>query len=580
MSYKEVIKNSSALRLFWSLLPKQRMLLIIILSFLATLLSLGSPFVIRFLLDSVLPSQNLNHLVVAALLLILLPLSARGVGHVIVKQRILLTAVVQSALQSKVMSSYLSGPIARILEYPIGHVNTVILSDCQILVIGIVSLIEAFAQSLVTLGVTIYFLLSTSPHLVVGVVLVSLCRFPFQRKMASLSKEGTALQQSWQSELSTNTTDSFNGIQTVKLYVLEDKQSQALQARVLKKYREMGVIERRLQAVISMETLLNACIPALVYGYGGYLALMGKASLGVLVAALQFVSRGTESLNALVGLYARAKPLTVHSHRINEFLEFPNEFSSSPPQIKGVPSKVQELVVRDVFFRYKEEDSFLLQGVSFSVTRGVLTALAGASGSGKTTLCSILCRLGRPRSGSILLNGIDVQELDLRAYREAVALYTDMEYYFAGSIRDNLMIAKSKASCGEIARALYISTFDEVLLTLPAGLDTIIGKAGRALSSGQKQRLSLARMVLREPQVVLLDEFTSHVDPLSEGAMRSRIEPWLRERVSLIVSHKEGTLEWADRILVLEHGKVSEKNGSYSKGGNQYALVAASSTKA
>jgi ABC-type multidrug transport system, ATPase and permease components len=215
-----------------------------------------------------------------------------------------------------------------------------------------------------------------------------------------------------------------------------------------------------------------------------------------------------------------------------------------------------------------------LDGISFSVPEKSMTAIVGPSGSGKTTITNLVMRLYDVLEGSITIDGIDVRDINLKSLRENIGMVTQEAYLFNGSIRDNLLYAKADATESDLISACKDANIYQLIESLPNGFDTVVGNRGVKLSGGEKQRLSIARVILKDPKIIIFDEATSSLDSISENMIQEAIEPLLKGRTSLVIAHRLSTVIAADQILVLNNGHIVEeglhhelltKNGVYTE---------------
>ncbi|MBV8574063.1 MAG: ATP-binding cassette domain-containing protein [Acetobacteraceae bacterium] len=223
----------------------------------------------------------------------------------------------------------------------------------------------------------------------------------------------------------------------------------------------------------------------------------------------------------------------------------------SPAEVKG------EITVEDVSFGYQSGQS-VLRNISFTIGPGDMLAVVGRTGSGKSTLLRLLARLYDTDSGRVLLDGHDIRQLDLADLRAAVALVSQETYLFEGTIRDNLRYGKPDATDEELLTAMSQAGAADLIERLPEGLDTSVGERGTRLSSGERQRVAIARSILRNANVWLLDEITAHLDYETEHAIQLSIQEIASDRTTVVVTHRLATIRYAKRILVLDDGKIAE----------------------
>jgi ATP-binding cassette subfamily B protein len=247
-------------------------------------------------------------------------------------------------------------------------------------------------------------------------------------------------------------------------------------------------------------------------------------------------------------------------HRIFEYLDLPVDIDEHPGAITPAPGEVEgHVVFDDVTFSYEDEGAPTIDGVSFEVPAGTTTAIVGETGSGKTTLGYLVARLYDTRSGTVSIDGIDVRDLSFDALSTTVGLVTQETYLFHASIADNLRFAKPQATDDELVEAARAAQIHELIASLPEGYDTIVGERGYRFSGGEKQRIAIARTVLRNPPVLLLDEATSSLDNETERAVQSALDELAASRTTIAIAHRLSTVINADQIVVLDRGRIAER---------------------
>lgn len=217
-----------------------------------------------------------------------------------------------------------------------------------------------------------------------------------------------------------------------------------------------------------------------------------------------------------------------------------------------------DIVYDHVSFSYSP-DKPLLTDINFTVPGGSMYAIVGPSGSGKSTVVNLIPRLYDVDGGSVSIGGYDVRKIDLKYLRESIGVVTQDTYLFNGTIRDNLLYAKDDASDEELERACKIANIHEYISSQPDGYDTVVGNRGLKLSGGEKQRLSIARVILKDPKILILDEATSALDSISENAIQDALETLMKGRTSIVIAHRLSTILKADKILVVNHGVIEEQ---------------------
>ena len=323
-------------------------------------------------------------------------------------------------------------------------------------------------------------------------------------------------------------------------------------------------------------TSVAAVATAFAYGIGGHLALSGAVTVGTLLAITALLARLYGPLTALSNVRIDVMTALVSFERVFEVLDL-QPMVTDKANAKILAKKIPSVEFKNVRFSYPKpeeislaslesaakeeqiESGEILKGVSFKVPSGTLTAIVGPSGAGKTTISALVPRLYDVTSGSIEVDGIDVRELTLDSLRSNIGVVTQDAHLFHESIADNLRYAKHDATLKEMEAACRAAQIWELVDSLPNKFDTLVGERGHRLSGGEKQRLAIARLLLKSPSVVILDEATAHLDSENEALVQQALKSALTGRTSIVIAHRLSTVKDADQIIVLEHGVIVER---------------------
>ena len=394
-------------------------------------------------------------------------------------------------------------------------------------------------------------------------------------RLQTITREGYGLN----AEMNTAMTERFNvsGALLVKLFGRPEAEARAFDERA-GRVRDIGIQSAMYSRIFFVAlTLVASLATAITYGIGGRLAAERSLEVGTLVALTAYLSRLYGPLTALSNVRVDIMTALVSFERVFEVLDLPPMIVDREDAVTlpaGAPAAVE---LRGVGFRYPSAEevslaslesvavldnsipSQVLHDVSFRAEPGQLVAVVGPSGAGKTTITQLVTRMYDVQQGAVLVGGHDVRDVSLASLRETVGVVTQDAHMFHDSIADNLRYARPEASDDELWVALNDAQIGDLVRELPDGLDTVVGDRGYRLSGGEKQRLAIARLLLKAPSVVLLDEATAHLDSESEAAVQRALSRALEGRTSLVIAHRLSTVRDADLILVVEDGRIIER---------------------
>lgn len=482
-------------------------------------------------------------------------------------------------LRTQVFAHVLGQPIAFFTRAQTGALVSRLNND----VIGAQQAFTTVLSSVVSNAISLVLIVGAMASLSWQLTLASLALVPvflvpgriMGRRLAGLTGE----QMSLNADLGTQMTERFNvgGALLVKLFGHPSREHAEYDTRAAR-VRDIGVrIALNRSVFMVLLTLVASLATAMVYGVGGLMAVEGGLTVGTLLALAALLARLYGPLTAISNVRIDIMTALVSFARLFEVLDLRSTVVEAP-DARALPTGSALAVELDaVTFAYPSADEIslaslearatgdrlasgpILDQVSFTAPPGTLTALVGPSGAGKTTLTSLVARLYDPTGGAVRIGGVDLREARLDSLRDTVGVVTQDAHLFHDTIRGNLLFARPDATEEQMVEALRAAQIWHLVESLPSGLDTVVGDRGHRLSGGEKQRLAIARLLLKAPAVVVLDEATAHLDSESEAAVQRALEVALTGRTSIVIAHRLSTIRQADQILVVDAGRIVQR---------------------
>lgn len=411
----------------------------------------------------------------------------------------------------------------------------------------------------------------------VALLLVPAFLFPARtigRKLGTLFQRGMELN----AEMNMVMAERFNvsGAMLVKIFGRPNDE-RAYFANHAAQVRDIGIRQATFQRFFFIAlSLIASLATAFAYGFGGVAVLHGELAIGTVVALTAYLTRLYGPLTQLSNVNIDYMSAMVSFERLFEVLDLEPMITESPTAV-AIPSGPVALAFRHVSFSYPtaEEVSLasleavakldttqrntVLHDIDFQVPPGTMTALVGPSGAGKSTISLLVSRLYDVSDGAVLLNGLDIREATSASLSDTIGVVTQDSHLFHTTIRQNLLFAKPDATDEEIRAAIESAQIAQLVDALPLGLDTVVGERGYRLSGGEKQRVALARLMLKSPKLVVLDEATAHLDNESEALVQQALENTMHERTSLVIAHRLSTIRRAQQILVIDAGRIVQR---------------------
>src|SRR6266700_4506522 len=522
-----------------------------------TLMVIVFPGVTKWIIDDVVRQQHPEKL----LPLVLLAFVAFLLQHGFNTLRIILNNTFEQRvifdLRSDLYSHIQLLPLRWFDNRATGDLMTRVIEDVnsveRVLIDGIEQGVVAILQVVIVLSVMFYFnaklallALIPFPFLIAGALTYTLTahrRYRLQRRAASA--------------MNALLHDNLSGIRQIKSFVRE-KEEHGRFNRVSDQLRQATLVVMRVWAIYSPSmSMFEAFGAVLVLGFGSHAVLTGAMQIGDLVAFLMLTAFLYDPISRLHQLNQLMQAGRAAGERVFEILDE----SAEPGLIEKGKMLVRiagDIRYEDVSFSYTEGLP-ALKHVSFHAAPGATIALVGATGAGKSTLVNLLVRFYEFTSGRVYIDGRPIREYGLGALREAIGVVTQESFLFNGSIRENLLMGKPTATDAELWRAVDAAKARQFIERLPEGLESVVGERGVKLSVGEKQRLSIARALLKDPPILILDEATASVDTATERLIQEALEHLMANRTSIVIAHRLSTIVGADEILVLDHGRVVER---------------------
>ncbi|MCL7754358.1 ABC transporter ATP-binding protein [Polaribacter sp. Z022] len=462
-----------------------------------------------------------------------------------------------SELRAQVQKKVLSLPISFFDNTKSGALVSRIMSDVEgvrnLIGTGLVQLIGGSFTAIVTLVILIKMnvwmtLFTFIPLSVFGVIALKSFKFirPIFRARGKIN-----------AEVKGRLTETLGGIRVIKAFNAEDQEAKIFEKGVADIFQNVKKSMTASAIMTSSSTFLIGLATTGVMGIGGYYMMQGTMTFGefikftfllafMIAPIVQMSNIGSQLTEALAGLDRTEELMNMHAEEDNEERDIVLE------DVKG------EMIFEDVSFSY-EEGKEVLNNINFKVPSGSVTALVGSSGSGKSTIAGLSATFLNPKSGKITIDDKDMSKVKLSSYRKHLGVVLQDEFLFEGTIRDNILFPRPNATEKELQNAVKAAYVNEFTDRFDDGLDTLIGERGVKLSGGQRQRLAIARAILADPKIIILDEATSSLDTESESLIQKSLSELVKDRTTIVIAHRLSTIKQADQILVIEAGNIAER---------------------
>ena len=464
---------------------------------------------------------------------------------------------VQMSIRGRVFEHMLQLPLNKIQQLKSGGATSLLREDAGGIAELIFSMLYNPWQAIVQLIGSLVILIFVDWRLLAaGLLLLPAVYFSHRTWIYSIRPLYRDVRQRRQ-RIDSNTTETFGGIRVVRTFARERNETRRYVHGNHVLIRQQLLVWWRTRLIeIIWEVIIPLASTSLLV-YGGYQILQSQLTLGDLMMFLVYLTMLLGPIATLAGSAVSFQNNLAGLDRILDVLNSPKELQDKPGAIKLSRKEVEgDVRFEGVSFRYPENEQWILKDLNFHAHAGQTIAIVGRSGAGKTTLCNLVARFFDPEQGRILMDGKDLCDVELHSYRQLLGVVEQDVFLFDGSIAENISYGRRGASSQAIVAAAKAAAADDFISKSPNGYETLIGERGFKLSGGQRQRLAIARALLADPKLLILDEATSNLDSESERLIQSSLAVLLEQRTAFVIAHRLSTIMHADQILVLDAGQI------------------------
>ncbi|MFK5973392.1 MAG: ABC transporter ATP-binding protein [Flavobacteriaceae bacterium] len=556
MAHKKVSILSAFKTIIW---PRRNLVLIgLLLIVISRAASFVAPMSLKYLMDDIVPNKDIPFLKILAAIVITAFLVQAITSFLLTRVLSIQAQFLISELRAQVQKKVLSLPISFFDNTKSGSLVSRIMSDVEgvrnLIGTGLVQLVGGTLTAVVSIILLIRISLEMTLMAFVPLLLFAFIALKAFKIIRPVFRDRGQIN----AEVKGRLTETLNGVRVIKGFNAEAQENKVFERGVEKLFEN---VKKSLTATAAMTSssifLLGLATTGIMIGYGGYMLITGELTTGeyfeftfllvIMVAPIvQMSNIGSQLTEALAGL-----------DRTEELMNMTAEADETERTItlNGIQG---DMVFDNVSFAY-QSDKEVLHNVSFEAKSGEVIALVGSSGSGKSTIAGLAASFLNPKSGKITIDGQDLSKVNLNSFRQHLGVVLQDDFLFEGSIRENILFPRPNASEEELQQAVKAAYVDEFTDRFDEGLATLIGERGIKLSGGQRQRITIARAVLADPKILILDEATSNLDTESEALIQKSLATLTEGRTTFVIAHRLSTIRKANQILVIENGRIAEQ---------------------
>nr|WP_145948256.1 ABC transporter ATP-binding protein [Paenibacillus sp. Y412MC10] len=554
-------RAGATLRRLWAYLSRQQFGLIIVYvtTILSAVISLIGPFLLGKAIDRfIMPKEHDGFWP-----LCLLMIGIYALGSVVSWIQVyVMTAVSQRtvlALRQDLFDKYQQLPLCFFDTHPTGELMSRTTNDIENVSNTLNQSVTQLLNSIITLAGSLVIML----RLNLPLTLVSLISIPLvlvaTRQITRLTRKLFKAQQQHLGELNGFIEETVSGQKIVKLFRREPVAVEQFQ-KINQKLNQVGIRAQIASGMVGpVMNMVNNLSFALIAAAGGWMVLQGHTSVGIVVSFLNYSKQFGRPITELANQFNLMQSAIAGAERVFEIFDLETEYAEDHKRAVAELGEVKGSVeFRNVTFSYKPGTP-VLQDVSFTAEPGQMIALVGPTGAGKTTIINLLTRFYEIDQGDICIDGVSIRDMDKDSLRSKVGIVLQDAYVFSGSIRENIRFGRLDATDAEVEHAAKLANVDRFISRLPDGYDTVLAAEGSNLSHGQRQLLTIARAILADPAILILDEATSSVDTRTEMHVQEAMQTLMKGRTSFVIAHRLSTIQDADRILFIHGGRIAEQ---------------------